>query len=89
MTVRVDHNYPGIDDMRVINAQADPIEGAAIRIFELTAFQAGDVDTWVGETLTDVNGEWIDPIYLDDAKSWVVHFQKLTEYGPEHVEITT
>jgi len=88
-TVMVNHNYPGVDDMTVVDEVDEPIEGVVIRVFELTAFEAGDVDTWVAETLTDINGQWIDPIGLEAGHTWVVHFEKPTVYGPEHVEITT
>jgi len=89
MSVAVDHNFPHDGDMLIVNASGDPIEGVVIRIFEHTKFFQNDVDTWVGETITDANGEWVDPIYLPEAQNWVVHFQKAAEYGPDHVEITT
>jgi len=88
-TVMVNHNYPNDDEMTVVDEQDIPIEGVEIRIFELTAFQAGVVDSWVGSTLTDIDGHWIDPIGLESGNTWVVHFEKPTVYGPEHVEITT
>ena len=89
MTVMVNHNYPGADDMTVVDEEDNPIEGVVVRVFTLTAFQAGDVSSWVGETLTDINGQWVDPIGLDEGFTWVVHFEKPTVYGPEHKEIIT
>lgn len=89
MSVLVNHNYPHDGDMTVKNIADGPIPGVAIRIFDHTAYFAGDLTTWVAESLTDINGEWIDPVYLDEARTWVVHFQKLNEYGPDHLEITT
>ncbi len=89
MSVLVDHNYPHDGDMTVLNISAEPISGVTIRIFDHTAFFAGDLDTWEAETVTDMDGNWLDPVYLDEARTWVVHFQKLNEYGPDHLEITT
>jgi hypothetical protein len=89
MAVKVDHNYPSDGDLRVVDDEATPIEGVVIKIFEHTAFFAGDTDTWVADTLSDINGGWIDPAYIAEAASYVVHFEKPTMYGPEHVEITT
>jgi len=89
MTVMVNHNYPTIDALLVVNEAGDPIEGAEIRIFRYTAFEAGEIDTWEALTTTDEDGKWEDPIALDDGETWVVHIQKLSEYGPVHVEITT
>jgi hypothetical protein len=89
MAVRVDHNYPDTDDLKVVDLSGNPIDGVIIRIFEYAAFVAGETDTWVGGTSSDINGHWIDPVYLDEAQTWVVHFEKPTAFGPEHVEITT
>lgn len=88
-TVMVNHNYPGDDDMTVVDEQDIPIEGVVVRVFELTPFQAGDVSSWVGETLTDSEGQWVDPIGLEAGSTWVIHFEKPTVYGPKHVEIIT
>lgn len=89
MSTTVDHNYPHAGDLRVVNASGDPVEAAEIRIFTLAAFSAGQTTTWVAATTSDINGEWVDPVVLTDGGSWVVHIQKLTMYGPAHVEITT
>lgn len=89
MSVTVDHNYPHAGDLRVVNSSGEPVEGAEIRIFLLSEFLAGRTSTWVGMTTTDINGEWVDPVVLDDGQTWVVHIQKPTMYGPAHVEITT
>ena len=85
----VNHNYPLPDSLKVVDEQNNPIEAAVVRIYGLTEFQAGLLDTWVADTTTDVDGNWVDPIELTDGMTWVVHIQKLTVYGPEHVEITT
>ena len=87
--VMINHNYPNDDEMTVVDSEDNPIEGVEIKVFELTAFQAGDVTSWVGETLTDIDGHWVDPISLEAGRTWVVHFEKPTVYGPEHREITT
>jgi len=89
MSVKVDHNYPGADDLKVVDEEAQPIEGVVIKVFDHTAFFAGETSSWVADTVTDINGEWIDPAFLDEASSYVVHFEKPTMFGPEHVEITT
>jgi len=85
----VNHDYPLDNEMLVVNEINEPIEGAEIRIYDHTAFFAGVLDTWVASTTTDIEGKWVDPIVLEDGRSWVVHFQKESMYGPDHVEITT
>ena len=88
MTI-VNHDYPLSNELLIVDEQNEPIEGAVIRIFDLTNFQADVVDVWEAETISDIDGKWVDPIALEDGRSWVVHVQKLTEFGPNHVEITT
>ena len=85
----VNHDYPGTNDLLVVNATNEPVEGAEIRVYGHTEFQAGLVDTWEAMTVSDADGKWVDPIVLDDGRSWVVHMQKPSVYGPVHVEITT
>jgi hypothetical protein len=89
MGIMVNHNYPGDDDLRVLDANGDPIEGVVITIFELVPYTAGIVDTWVGLSATDTEGRWTVPILVDEAETYVVHFEKPTMYGPTVVEITT
>lgn len=85
----VNHDYPLAGEMIVVDEQAVPVEGVVIRIYDHTAFFAGDVATWIASTITDVDGKWVDPVVLDDGQSYVVHFQKESVAGPDHVEITT
>lgn len=85
----VNHDFPLANEMMVVDEENNPIEGAEIRIYDHTAFFAGVLSTWVGMTLSDVDGKWVDPIILPDGQSWVVHFQKESVAGPNHIEITT
>lgn len=87
--VMVNHDYPHANDMCVVDKTNVPIEGVVIKIFDHTDFFAGLISTWVAETISDVDGKWVDPILLDAGRSWVVYFEKATMYGPKHIEITT
>jgi len=89
MSVRVDQNYPDVDDLTIVDEDGVPIEGVEIRIFDHTAFYANQVDTWIAETMSDINGYWVDPVYLEEARTYVVHMEKPTMYGPIHKEIDT
>lgn len=89
MTVMVNHNYPDEDDLTVVDESNEPVEGVVITIFTLANYSAGIVDTWVAQTDTDVNGHWNQPIDLAEAQTYVVHFEKISEYGPTTLEITT
>jgi hypothetical protein len=85
----VDHDYPVADAMLIVDETNTPVEAAQIRIFDHVAFQAGETDTWEAETTSDADGKWVDPVILEDGRTWVVHVQKPSVAGPEHVEITT
>lgn len=89
MAVMVNHNYPGADDLRVLNASGEPIEGVTITVFELVPYNAGIVDSWVGVSTTDTEGRWTTPILLPEDQTYIVHFEKPTMYGPSVLEITT
>jgi len=89
LSVALSHNYPATGSLRVVNTGGHPITGVEIRVYTAADFYDSKYDSWVGNTTTDLNGEWIDPIVVDDGETWVVHFEKPTEYGPIHVEVTT
>lgn len=89
MTTLINHDYPLAGEMLVVDLDDVAIEGVHIQVFEYTLFQAGDIDTWVGETTSDVTGAWLDPIEVEDGATYIILFQKYNEYGPTHVEVTT
>jgi len=84
----LNHNYPTAKAMQVVNTNGSPIEGATIRVFESLKFYADQVSTWFAETITDIDGNWRDPIVVPDAADWVIHVQKMG-LGPTHIDITT
>ena len=85
----VNHDYPVSGALTVVDSENAPIEAAQIRIYDLTAFQAGVLSTWQAATSSDMEGKWVDPITLPDGRSWVVYMEKQNTYGPNHIEITT
>jgi hypothetical protein len=85
----VNHDFPLANELLVVDETDTPIEGVQIQIFDSTEYQAGNFTTVLGGTITDIEGKWVDPIEVPDGGSYVVLFQKYSEYGPKHVEITT
>ena len=85
----VNHDFPGADDMLVVDETNEPIAGAIVKIYNQTAFDAGVVDTWESSTTTDAEGKWIDPVTLADGQNWIVLFEKPSMYAAKHIEITT
>ncbi len=85
----INHDFPLVDELLVVDETDEPIEGAQIQIFDNVQYQAGDYTTVLGNTISDIEGKWVDPIEVPDGGSYVVLFQKYSEYGPKHVDITT
>jgi len=83
------NDYPGLHNLQIVSESGDPIEGAQIKIYTKLAYDQQEYDTWIGATTTDLNGEWVDPIIVEDGGTYVVHVEKPTEYGPISVEVTT
>ena len=50
-----------------------------------TVFQT----SWAGGIYTDVNGEWLSDLLLPEAQTWLLKIEKLPEYTPRFVEVTT
>ena len=87
MSVLVNQDYPEVGALRAVDERNNPIEGATVRVFDATAFFDGSA-TPIAETTTDADGNWVDTLSLEDARTWIVHFQK-SGYGPVHEEVTT
>lgn len=89
MSIRVDHDYPNPGDLKVVDKNGDPIKDVEIRIFTQIQYNTDLRDAWSAETTTDLNGEWVDSVWLPSGTTWVIQFQKVSMYGPTHIEITT
>jgi len=88
-SVSVDHNYGGTDNLTYIVDGGAAVEDAIVQAFLKTDYDAGNrTRNYVkGETRTDANGRWDDPLRLDPA-TYVIVFYKPNEYGPDIAEIT-
>lgn len=91
MTTKVDHNYPTPDALTVVDAEtSEPVQYAIVRIFRADEYPiTTDSYAWVGGTITDEEGHWIDPIFLDDGLEWTVEITRELTYDPETVSIST
>lgn len=86
-TVAVDHNYGSPGALRYQTTGGVPVEGALIRVYEKNQFDQGLTTTPLAVTLTDVNGNWVNPISLTTGKTYTVQFAKEGLYGPDKTEI--
>lgn len=92
MTTKVDQNYPSTGYMSVVDDDTLlPVQNVTIQIYEASAYPPSTLtrEEWTGKTLSDANGDWIDPIYLEDGIDWIVKFSKNLTYSTKTVEIST
>jgi hypothetical protein len=63
----IDHNYGGPDNLAVLSAAGAPIVDANIRAYRASDYSAGNTgnDFILAASITDSNGEWRTPIFLD------------------------
>lgn len=85
--VKVDHNYPTPANLRYQTAGGLPIEGAVVRVFYKADFDLGNTATALATTLTDVRGEWVQPIFLTTGFTYAIQFAKEGLYGPDSREV--
>lgn len=73
-SVAVDEDYGGADALRAVDSAGSPIEDLSIRVYLTTDYEAGRLSqAYVkGSSITDVNGDWETPVYLDPAEYTVV-----------------
>jgi hypothetical protein len=86
--VKVDHNTPTAGSLRYQTAGGIPVEAAVVRVYYKSAFDQGQTDTPLAVTMTNVQGNWVNPISLTTGFTYVVQFAKEGLYGPDKTEIT-
>lgn len=86
-TVSVDHNYGSPGALRYQTGGGIPVEAALIRIYKKTDFDQGLTSTPLAVTLTDVRGNWVNPISLTTGFTYTIQFAKEGLYGPDKVEV--
>lgn len=86
-TALVNHNYGSAEALRYITAGGQGVEAAIIRIWKKADFEANDFDTACGVTMTNADGNWVNPVALETGFTYVVQFHKPGLYGPDNVEV--
>jgi len=82
-TVKVDHNFELSDNYRYMTAGGSPIENAQVRVYYKNDYDAGNLTSPVGVTLTKADGRWTNSILVVPGYSYVIHFTKPNEFGPD------
>ena len=86
-TVMVNENYGGTDALIYQDDAGNPIEGALIRAFTKTSYDAGDTNVALAVTTTNALGRFVAPIFLTTGYTYTLVFAKQTYYGPDAIEI--
>lgn len=85
--VKVDHNYGGIDALRVLTLSGAPIPDTVIRAYTKPDFDAGRTDLALLVGSTDFDGRWLAPFFLTPGMTYVLVFENYGLYGPNKFEI--
>jgi hypothetical protein len=85
--VKVDHNYGFPGSLRYQTAGGIPVEAAIIRVWKKADFDAGNTDAPLAITMTNAQGNWVNPFNLTTGFTYVVQFAKEGLYGPDKTEI--
>lgn len=85
--VKVDHNYPTPGNLRYQTTSGLPIEAAYVRVYKKADFDQGRTDVPLAITMTNAQGNWVNPISLTTGFTYVVQFAKESLYGPDKAEI--
>jgi hypothetical protein len=85
--VKMDHNYPTPGNLRYQTQGGSPVEAAIIRIWKKSDFDAGNTDAPLAITMTNAQGNWVNPISLTTGFTYTVQFFKEGLYGPDKVEV--
>jgi hypothetical protein len=85
--VKVDHNYGSSGALRYQTAGGIPVEAAVIRVWKKSDFDAGNTDAPLAITMTNAEGNWVNPLSLTTGFTYTVQFFKEGLYGPDKTEI--
>ena len=87
--ILVDHDFGGVDNLRVIDTTGAPVDEALIQAFLKVDFDAGSkgVSFVRGQTQTGSDGRWLSPMALD-PDTYVLTFNKPTIFVGNTIEIT-
>lgn len=86
-TAKLHTHYGGHENLKLLDENGAPIDGATIRVYSKADYDAGDVDTAIGITHTDHRGHWVDMIPVAVGTTYTVHYHKNGVIGPVSVEV--
>lgn len=87
-TVALNANYGSVNALQPVTPGGDPIENTQVHVYYKTDYDAGNLSSPVGISLTDATGGWQTAIFVAPGFDYVLVFQKPGEYGPSVTTIT-
>lgn len=84
----LNENYGGTNALQYVNPNGVPIEGATVRVYTKSDWDAKRYSKVVGLTATTALGAWVSPILVEPGNTFVVQYHLPNVYGPDTVEIT-
>lgn len=85
-TVKIDQNFRLPNDLAYITPSGSPIANAQVRVYLKSDYDAGNLDTPVGVTVTNAFGGWVNAILVNTGYTYVARFEKPKEWGPDTKE---
>lgn len=86
-TVKLDADYGGQNMLAYYSPGGSPVQGAQVRVYLKSDYDAGRLEAPVGVTMTSVAGRFMTPILVTPGYSYVIRYEKPHEWGPDTTEI--
>lgn len=84
--VKVNENFRLPNDLAYFAPDGTPIQGAQIRVYLKSDYDAGNLASPVGITTTNAFGGWTDSLLLTTGFTYTARFEKPYEWGPDTKE---
>lgn len=86
--ITLNEDSGGQNNLQYVTSGGSPIEGATIRVYKKVDYDTNNLDKVVGTTLTNANGKWSDPVFVEPGETYTIVYNKVHEYGPDTAELT-
>jgi hypothetical protein len=82
-TVTISADYPLSGDMQYMTPGGSPIVNAQVRVYYKSDYDAGNLASPIGITMTNEYGKWRQPILVLPGFTYVARLEKPYEFGPD------
>ena len=82
-TVKINEDYPLTGDMQYMTPGGSPIVNAQVRLYYKSDYDAGNLASPIGITMTNEYGKWRQPILVLPGFTYIARLEKPYEFGPD------